>query len=228
MLTGYQQVVLRCEALLLGCLLLGLIARGSWRVCATFLLYVAAVLAADAVVLLSPNHYRWDFWLGTEIVHAVLKLLLVTELGWRIFAKLPGARAATGAALLAVLVATLVAVLEAPAATAPEIVAQTALPPVLQGTAWAFGVVFALMLWFRVPSHPLHRAVLRGLVPYLLVLTVCMDVLRTLGWDVRPAVVYGYTIAYQVVLLYWNAVVWGSQPEPPVAPGVVQALQPWR
>jgi hypothetical protein len=228
MLTDYQQAMLRLEILALASLLVGLGVRGSWRVCPGFVLYLVGVLGADAVVAVSPVHYRWDFWLATEILHAALKLVLVAELAWRMFARLPGARPAVAAALLAVLVATLLAVLAAAPGREPEVVAQTALPRVLHGTAWAFGVLFAATLWFHLPVHALHRAVLRGLVPYLLASTVGMDVLRTFGWGVRPALVYGYTMAYQVVLLYWNAVVWKRPEVPPAAPGVVQALQPWR
>ena len=63
--------------------------------------------------------------------------------------------------------------------------------------------------------------------PRLLVVTAGMDVLRSLGWEVRTLVVYGYTMAYQVVLTCWNDGLEESRGAP-FAAAVVQALQPWR
>jgi hypothetical protein len=228
MLTPLQHAIAWVEIVLLSALLAGLVLRRAGRVCPTFVAYIAGVLAADVAVAWRPELFQWEFWMGVEVLHAALKLALAFELSLRLFAGLPGARATTQAAMLLVAALTLVAVLRAPPAPDSQTLAQTLLPPVLKGTAWILGLVFGLVLWHRIPTHPLHRAILRGLVPYLLLFTLALDTLRTFGWDVRLLASYGYTLSYQVVLLYWNAVVWRSHEEPPVAREVVRALQPWR
>jgi hypothetical protein len=144
------------------------------------------------------------------------------------FARLPGARGTLAAALLLVSLVTLFTVLGAPVNAPSHEVARTALARVHQGTAWIFGALLGAKLYFRLPAHPIHNAILRGFVPFLLTFTVSLGLLESFGWDVVLLASYGYTLAYQVLLVYWNVVAWKRPDDPDVPPEVLRTLQPWR
>ncbi len=227
-MTSLQWLALAVGLALWTILLAGLLLRGGYRACPTFALYGAAVLASNLVVAVQPGLYGWNLYLAGELLHAALRLVLAGEIGWRLFAHLPGARASLAASLLLVVTLTLAAVLAAPLGASPHVVAQTALARLLHGTAWVFGALLAAKLYYRLPAHPLHQAILRGFVPFLLTFTVALTVVETFGWDVRLPASYAYTAAYMVMLVYWNLVVW-RRPAPLTAPEeVVRRLQPWR
>ena len=76
--------------------------------------------------------------------------------------------------------------------------------------------------------HPLHQAVLRGFVPYLLTFTVALSLLETYGPNIRVLASYGNAVAYVLLLVYWNVVAWRKADDPQVPPEVMQKLQPWR
>jgi hypothetical protein len=227
-MTAFQWVSLAAGLVLMAVLVAGLLTRGAWRVCPSFAVYAAAVLLTNVGVALRPQNYDWNVYLSGEVLHAALRLVLAGEIGWRMFAHLPGARASLAAGLLLVVTLTLAAVLLAPLGAQPHVVAQTALARLLHGTAWIFGALLAAKLYYRIPVHPLHQAILRGFVPFLLTFTVALGLFETFGWDVRLPASYAYTTTYMVMLVYWNRVAW-RRSEPPDAPAeVVRRLQPWR
>jgi hypothetical protein len=96
------------------------------------------------------------------------------------------------------------------------------------GAALVLAAVWALVLWYRIPLHWLHRAILRGLVPYLLVFTVVLQVLQSAGWDFRDQASHAAGLFYVALLSYWTWVVWSSEPAPGGPPELLARLQPWR
>ena len=68
--------------------------------------------------------------------------------------------------------------------------------------------VAGLILWYRLPVHPLHKAILVGLVPYLLVFSVSLNLLESRGWEILPVVSYLHTLAFLAVLVYWMVTAW--------------------
>ncbi len=227
-MTAFQLLSLVGGLVLMTALLIGLLARGGARVCPSFAVYAAAVLLTNLPLIVKPQLYGWEFYLAGEVAHALLKLVLAGELGWRMFAHLPGARASLAAGLLLVVTLTLAAVLLAPLGAQPHVVAQTALARLLHGTAWIFGALLAAKLYYRIPVHPLHQAILRGFVPFLLTFTVALGLFETFGWDVRLPASYAYTTTYMAMLVYWNLVAWRRPELPDALPEVVRKLQPWR
>lgn len=227
-MTGLQWLTLVAGLMLLATLLLGLVLRGGVRACPSFALYMVVVLATNLALLAHPKLYTWNFYLAVEVSQAALRLLLAAEIGWRLFAHLPGARATLAAAILLVVTIMLAAVLLAPLGAQPHVVAQTALARLLHGTAWVFGALLAAKLYFRIPIHPLHQAILRGFVPFLLTFTVALGLFETFGWDVRLPANYAYTTTYLAMLVYWNRVAWRRPEAPDASPEVVRRLQPWR
>lgn len=227
-MTGFQWFTLWAGLVLLASLFAGLFARGGSRVAPSFALYVGVVLGTNLPIPLVPGIYTWSYYVALEVTHAALRLVLAGEIGWRMFAHLPGARATLTAGLLLVVTLTLGAVLLAPLGAQPHVVAQTALARLLHGTAWVFGALLAAKLYYRIPVHPLHQAILRGFVPFLMTFTVALGLLETFGWDVRLPASYAYTSAYLALLVYWNVAAWRPVPAPGVPEDVLRRLQPWR
>ena len=85
-------------------------------------------------------------------------------------------------------------------------------PYVLAGTLWLFLAISALILWYRLPVAPLHKALLLGFVPYLLIFTVALNMLKAYGGSVREYAGYGKNVAYLALLAYWAMVAWRLAP----------------
>jgi hypothetical protein len=155
-----------------------------------------------------------------------LKFLLALEIAGRVFQRLPTARASFAVGFLVALVAIAAAI--APTVGADvETVAKVGLPRLLYGTALAFAGLLCACLWYHVPLHPIHKAVLLGLVPYLLAFTVVLQVLETFGWVARGLANHINTIAFVSLLAFWARVAWRPFIAAEVSPTVLMFLQPW-
>ena len=203
----------------LAMLLLGIVRRGCSTRCVSFSLYVTAVLVPSVLMTFWPaRFYRWDFYALQEATHAVLKFAIALELTARVFARFPGAIAAARKAHLVVVSLTLLTVLALPSwAPAYGIVLGEIQPRILNGTTWLLAAIAGLVLWYRIPIDPVHKGILLGLAPYLVVFTVGFNAIKSLGWD-HP-LSHAHTVAYLLVLLYWNRMVWVTrEPGGPGAP----------
>lgn len=202
-----------------------LIRSHAFRICRTFPLYVLAVVLPDAVFLAAPATFTWNAWVAKETLQAAIKLGLVLELVTKIFAGLPRARRLADSLLLWLLVGAQVLLLWLRIGPDAAAIAQRALPVVNDATAIAFSIVFGLAAFYRVPLHPLHRAILAGLAPFLLVFTLGFHGLEALGWD--PHVGNAVAIAYDALLLYWIVVAIRERESIPASPAIVRELRPW-
>jgi hypothetical protein len=68
--------------------------------------------------------------------------------------------------------------------------------------------VAGLVLWYRLPVHPLHKAILVGLVPYLLMFSLSLSWVESQGWAVRANASFLSTLSFLLVLVYWTYVAW--------------------
>ncbi len=210
-----ETIVVCVGLLLLAACLTGLIVRGRHRLCVSFTLYLAAVLLSDALVLLSPGRFRsWDFWVLKESAHNLLKFAIAMELTVRTFRSFPAARKTAGGLVLAVLVLTWLSVGPRPRlqAGSTEDRALNLQPYVLAGTVWLFIAISSLILWYRLPVNALHKAVLLGFVPYLLIFTVAINLRRSYGAEAGALASYVKNVAYQVLLAYWVYAAWRRGP----------------
>lgn len=194
----------------------GLVARRRVRVCWTLVPYLAVTALADLLILVRPEQfYTQSFWLGKELLIHLLRFALALELTYRTVRAFPSARAAARGVLLAVLLVTLAIVfvgtkgLEVPegAAMLRPVIGQVQ-PRVLNGSIWLLTAIAGLILWYRLPVHPLHKTILVGLVPYLLVFSVSLHLMESLGWEIRASVNYLYTLSFLLVLVYWARAAW--------------------
>jgi hypothetical protein len=210
-----EKFILCLGLVLLSACLTGLFARRRQGLCVSFTLYLGAVLLSDTLALVGPRFRLWDFWLLKETVHHLLKFGIALELTLRTFRAFPAARKTAAGLVLGVLVLTWLSVSPpAPQELAWKDLALRIQPYVLAGTVWLFMAISTLILWYRLPVAPLHKALLLGFVPWLLIFTVAMNLLKAAaGGDVREYAGYFKNVAYQALLLYWAYVAW--KPGPP-------------
>jgi hypothetical protein len=214
--TWSQNAVTVAAVLLTMTALAGMIARRRAGVCATFVVYLGVIAVSDLLMLLWPDRFwRLSFFVGKELVINVLRFAVALELTYRTFRAFPSARATARGVLLLVLVATLVVVflgtgdLEAPeGAPALGPLMTRVQPRVLSGAIWLLTAIAGLILWYRLPVHPLHKAILVGLVPYLLIFSLALSLLESRGWEIRDGAGYLNTLAYLLVLVYWAFAAW--------------------
>ncbi len=186
--------------------LLGLFKRRHDRREPVLVLYVAAVLVTNTAVAI---WYRWDVWLVHQAVTAAARFGLALGVAYGVFRNFPSALATARRVLLFVLAVTLVGVLSI-AGGEPTYtdMAGILIPRIANGTAWLFTAVAALVLWYRLPLTGLQKAILLGMTPYLLVFTVAMNLLASVGWHVRNQVGYADTLAFTAMFTYWCIAVW--------------------
>jgi hypothetical protein len=214
-----EKLIICLGLVLLSACLVGLFARRRLGLCVTFTLYLGAVLLSDGLVVLWPALYTWDFWVLKESVHNLLKFGIALELTLRTFRAFPAARKTAAGLVLGVLGLTWLSV-GPPSplkAAGPQEVALNLQPYALAGTLWLFIAISALILWYRLPVAPLHKALLLGFVPYLLIFTVAMNLLKAFGGGVRENVGYFKNVGYQALLVYWAYTAW--RPGPPAGGG---------
>jgi hypothetical protein len=223
---GVEGIIAPVTALLSVGIVAGLVVRHRIGVCLTFVPYLIAVALADLLVLLWPGYfYKQWFWLGSQNMNNVLRFAVALELTYRTFRAFPAARGTARFVLLLVLLATLGLVVggtqdAAPVAGGPSLAPMISRvqPRILNGTIWLLTAVAALILWYRLPVHPFHKAILTGLVPYLLIFTTALNLLETQGWQIREDVNYLYTGAYCLLLIFWAWAAWRRVEAPVRAP----------
>jgi hypothetical protein len=218
-MSGAQAWIGHVGTAVLAAVLAGVLLRGRYRVWWFFALFLAVTLASTLMMAAWPaRFYTTGFWQAKETALNLIRFAMALELAYRTFRAFPGALATLRWALLFVLVVTFVAVV---AVTAPDSNYTSFLaelhPRVLNGSIWLFTAIAGLILWYRLPVNAFHKAVLLSYVPYLLVFTVTMNVLGTLGgehWERGRAVRYLNQLAYLALMVYWARAAWRTAEVP--------------
>lgn len=194
---------------LLAVTLAGLLVRGGWRTWYAFTAYLAIVSTFTTGTLLWPEvFFVWDAWtLEQNLVNAV-RFAVALELAARTFRAFPGARYTLRLALLTVLTVTMVMVGSAAGGAVDyESFLEELQPRLLNGSVLVFTAIAALILWYRLPVAPLHKAVVLGYVPYLLFQLVYLHVFVTRSWETK-ALGYVNQAAYLVLVSHWAWAAW--------------------
>lgn len=207
-------------------LLAGLAVRGRVGLCWTFPVYLGTIALADLLMLVWPERFRWQwFWFAKELLITTLRFALALELTYRIVRAFPTARATVRGVLLGVLLLTLGIVfsgtgdlVSVEGAPILEPLITHLQPLVLSGAIWLLTGIAAVILWYRLPVHPLHKAILVGLVPYLLLFTVSLNMIGSWGWEVSELVNRFAALAWLAVLGFWATVAWRPGDVPARAP----------
>jgi len=196
--------------ILLCAILAGLVARRRAASCWSFVAYLAAVALAELLIVVWPERFfRQAFWILKENVHNLLKLAVALELMVRIFRRFPGAYVAARRAVVLV-VAGLGALIwfSLPHGTDYVSVVGHLHPLVNDGTVWLLVALGGYCLWYHLPLDSLHKAILIGLVPYLLVYSVMQRAVVAVGWERGSLFNRTAPAAYLALLAYWAYVAW--------------------
>jgi len=200
----------------------GLVARRRVAVCRSFVPYLGAIALADLLTLSWPGTFfqQW-FWFGKELVIHVLRFGVALELAYRTFRAFPSARASVRALALLILALTFGIVFAgttdlepAPGAEALGLLISRVQPRILNGTIWLLTGIAGLILWYRLPVHPWHKAILTGLVAYLLAFSTSLSWIESQGWGVREYANHLHTGAFLLMLCYWAVAAWRPAEEP--------------
>ena len=205
-----SRVLTASVVILIGAILAGLVARRRAASCWSFVAYLAAVELSSVLVLLWPERFwRHDFWTFKEAVHSLLKLALVLELLVRIFQPYPSAYVVARRAVI-VVVAGLAVFLWFALSVGTDYLALLGrvYPRVHEGTVWLFIALGGYCLWYHLPLDSLHKAILIGLVPYLLVYSVMHRAVAAVGWESGWVFNRTSPVVYVMLLAYWTHVVW--------------------
>jgi hypothetical protein len=212
--SGSVRAILGIEAILAMATIVGLVHRGRWRSCWSFLGYALTVVVRGVSAAFWPDaQYTWQTWMMWQTLQVALKLAVLFELGTYIFRPFPGALAAVRGVIVTVLMATVAALLSLRiAGTELSAFALRAGPIANQGTAWGCALLLALSTWYFVPMDTWRRAILIGMATYGMLFTVAMAALERWGTGARDVLSYLNMGAYVVLLGYWNLAAW----RPPV------------
>lgn len=194
--------------------LAGIVVRRRVRLCWAFPLYVLAILLGNSLQSFWPTQFHTsEFWILKQRVYDALKLVLALELAWRAFRLFPGALRTARAVLAAILAATtLVVVFVTPPADYSTLWQWQ--PSIVTGTLWMFTATALLVVWYQVPVHDWQRAIMLGLVSYLVVFVLYMDLLRRFGWEHHLAVGWLDVFAYLGLCIFWAWAAWRRDPSP--------------
>ena len=233
-MTLAQYAILIAGDLLLLATLAGLGARGRLRLAYCFPVYLLVVVVLSSLPAFWPSRFNtWSFYWFKQSIYTALEVAVALELTVRAFQAFPAARRTAHAALLVVVAVTVIAAWTAPIPSGSQLQLEWAervlalLPRFANGAAWLFGALFALILYYRIPLHPLHKAIAFGFMAFLLLLTVGLDQVKRSDFARLTLVSYAGSIGYTMVAAYWARVAWRRDPPPPVPREVVDRLQPW-
>lgn len=216
----YEVVVNFLGITLEAILLAAIVLRRHYGVCLSFPLYVMSVLVPSLLFNVWPqSFFTWENYLLREIVHNLLKFAIGLELAYRTFRAFPGAW--TQARRLVFVIVLVIAIVVIAAITAERDPADIQVEwhaRVLNGTIWLFTGIAAVILWYRLPVNPFHKAILVGFVPYLLIFSFGMRALVEMGWDAARQYQRFHTLAYLALLVYWNRAAWSRAPAAAISP----------
>jgi hypothetical protein len=237
-------------AALTGAVLLGLLVRQRYRACYSFMLYIMVILIGDLLLAWGPKELAPDnllfpflgefgfqskrFWLAKEMTINLLRFAVAIELAYRTFRAFPGARATARGVVFLLLMVTLVSVfLATPQVSATpesggfvEIAVTRLQPRILNGSIWLLTGIAALILWYRLPVDRFHKAILTGMVPYLLVFTVALNLLDSYGFNEMRVTVNQVSLgAYLMLTVYWAWAAWAPFRAPAEARGPAPVLE---
>jgi hypothetical protein len=220
-MTLWQWLVTHIHSLLALAVMVGVLRRGRVRLCWSFPAYLAAFFASSALVAVWPGKFFTEgFWVVQQTAFNALKVAVALELGMRVFHAFPTADANAKRSLVVGMFLTALALVGLPAAASGyRSFIDVVQPRVLQGTIWMLNGLAILIVWYRLPVHAFHKAILAGFVPYLLVFVTLLRLCQRFDWNERVYAVFSVAdpAAFALVLAYWAWAAWRPDPAPQAA-----------
>jgi hypothetical protein len=196
-------------ATLIALALLMLAARRRAAVSVSFTSYLTTCLVVNRLITWWPETFHnYEFWLLKESLYSALKLAVLLELVLCLLEAFPRAsRMALGAV---VVIACAGAAALSTGHRIPDVIAVAQ-----SGAVWGFAALLGVTLWFRLPLHPLNRAIMTGFALYLGAYGAALGLVRYLSPDALPYLSALDSAAYAATLGLWlRAAVQPYQGEP--------------
>lgn len=208
--------------------LVGIVCRRRSHLCWTFVVYLLTLLTCHTLFSFWPEDFytRW-FWILQQGICDALRMGIAVELSFRTFQAFPRASATARRMVFVLLVATSLALVGFPLRSIDNVVLLEWHPRVLTGTIWLMNGLALLITWYRVPVHGYHKAILMGMVPYLLIFVVAASLFREHEW-LGPVLQLVEPAAYVLSMAFWVWAAWRPETRPQASPALVRRLQPWR
>jgi hypothetical protein len=195
-------------------ILVGLYARGRARQCRTFVAYLLIVVGFRTATALWPGtFFTPEWWMVKQALYDAAKFLVAVELAWRTLRAFPGALRTAKLAALLLLPGIAILIASLPVSGSGFHSLGEWAPRMVVGTVALFTMTAMLVLWYRLPIRPWHRALVMGFSAYLLVFTVLLNLLHTAGWAVVSWVNLADGLAYLGLSTWWTVEAWRAEPE---------------
>jgi hypothetical protein len=226
-MTPLAQVIGLASSLLLLTALAGLLLRGHWRSWYSFALYAALMPSFTLLYLLDGRFYAKDVWMVEQSLINAVRVAMALELAGRTFRAFPGARSTLNVVVMLVVVTTVA--LARPSYDPDHDYLNFVVnlqPRLISGSVWLFTAIAALILWYRLPVLPFRKAILLSYLPYLIVSTAFLNVLKEYGWDRLHVLQYLNQAVYLALVSFWVRTAWklpvmidSQPPSSPSLPG---------
>jgi hypothetical protein len=213
--------------LLLVALVVVLLYRNKYRYCYSFAVYLATQMAVSIVGGFWPVLYQtWSDWADKETLYALLRLLILAELAMLIFRALPRARRRAQLLLLLATLLLAIALRWLSDNDSAYVLAREITSRFSYVTVWGLISLLLLVVWYRVPLLPFHKAILHGMLWLLLIHFAAVWAVGLVG---GPAAGHIYNTAQLGILALWLRAAWlRDPPSEGDELAVIRYLQPWR
>lgn len=201
-------------------IVVGLLVRRRASLCWSFLAYLTAILVGNSLASFWPERFFTPgFHILKSSVYNVLKLCVAAELTYRVFRSFPGALARARVLLAPMLALVAVGIISVPTTTDYIDIVTRYNPQVQTGVIWLLSATAVLAVWYNIPLHFVHRAVLLGFSSYLIVFATLHNVLRSFGFErMLEPINYIDSYAYLALVGWWAYTAWRSDEAFAIAP----------
>ncbi|MBX7187644.1 MAG: hypothetical protein K1Y01_21050 [Vicinamibacteria bacterium] len=193
---------------LLSVLLIILFRTGKVRQCVTFSAYVSVVVAAGVLIYLFPAAYTPDAFQMKQGIYDSLLFGMSLELAIRTFAAFTGIAAIVRLMLGGAVALSTSLILMATPVNSDYSSFIRFEPGITAAGIWCLTFVGLLIVWYQIPVPAFTRAIILGYVPYLMVFTVCVDLVSRLGWGAVQNLNVLNALAFDAVAAYWVYSAW--------------------
>jgi len=210
----------------------GIFARGRERMCWSFISFLLFSVTTNVLISSWPERfYTYSFYVVMMAVYGLARMCVATELAYWAFRAFPGARATARTLLLLILGTTTLAIVLFTAPPGSPGVKSAALQWMVQvhsrmitGAIWMLTATSLLVVWYHLPVHALHRAILLSYTSYLLVTVTGLNVLGRYGWQITHQVGVVDQLAWLVAATWFTRAAWRLEPHAETAPETASLL----
>jgi len=193
---------------LLALVVVGIVRRGKARQCVSFTIYVCCACLFTFLVLAFPARYTPGAFMIKQGIYDSLLFGMSLELAVRTFASFKGIAGFARSSLAILVAASTMGIFFATPAQAGYGRVVSFQPGITTAGIWCLTFVALLIVWYQIPVPAFTRAIIVGYVPYLVIFTVCADLITRWGWGVVQHLNLLNAVAYDTVAGYWAYSAW--------------------